>query len=201
MQHLLVLPNSTIFAELLKRLNSLEKNLLLGSSEFRIEQHRNLYRTYRLTRGSASQLILIAGVQTLVWLQFKAHQSYAGEGPDAFTREQRGWLDGKAGLPLQPWFSFVWSTENYQLLFSGHKFNSNKSSSFPFADNRFIRHHGDFPKLSSLQQTPMRLEGHLPIRFFQLVGCEYRHGWDKNENFPCQEQGLLVWFSPCWINL
>jgi len=56
-------------------------------------------------RGRASQLILIAGIQTLVWLELKAHQSCAREVPGTLSRKQRGWLAGKAGLPLQSWFS------------------------------------------------------------------------------------------------
>lgn len=48
-------------------------------------------------RESASQLALVAGIQTLVGLEFKAHQSRAREDPDTFSREQSGWPGGKQG--------------------------------------------------------------------------------------------------------
>lgn len=191
MQHLLVLPSSTIFAELLKRLN------LLGKKPFWIEEHRLPPETQPGHWGSASQLMLVAGVQTShVWSEFKAHQSCAGEVPDTLSHEQRGWLHGKAVLPLQSWFSFAnWQSSLSYCSLGISSIYSNRSSSWPFAGYPFIKHHGDFRKLSSFWQTPGQLGGHLPFSFPTggvWVQTQVKHKWEHPLPGCC-------WFG-CWIS-
>lgn len=94
------LPSPTSFAELLKRLNSPENLLPLGSAESQVEQHRNHTKSCSLTSEGGHPAPVLLESKCVFGLSLKLIKAVLEEAQTSCP-VNKGCL-GRAGFPLQP---------------------------------------------------------------------------------------------------